>query len=339
MDPLKERWETPDGIEKLAKVIQALQGHDLQWERTLEGLPQIGSVSNGRDLRFAPLRGLVAPRVNFENTHLRGADLSDAALLEANFKRANLEDANLERAKLDEANLEGANLSNTNLNGATLSGASLKGADFTETSLVRVKLHMACLEGTKFHFADLDGSVISHVTIDNQTDFRYSNLKVTRCPSKTRNRLNYNIRRLNWEDWYREHGVLSWPVKAFWWLTDYGTSEARLIGSFFSFAVFFTLLYLSFPEEIHGISPPFDPGISSLECVRALYFSIVTMTTLGFGDIYAEPGHFAGHIILSFQVLLGYLFLGALITRLGILFQSEGPTGIHKQPKQKTRTE
>ena len=60
--------------------------------------------------------------------------------------------------------------------------------------------------------------------------------------------------------------------------------------------------------------------------VRALYFSIVTMTTLGFGDMYAHPESLVGHVLLTIQVILGYVLLGALVTRLNILFTTGGPT-------------
>jgi len=49
------------------------------------------------------------------------------------------------------------------------------------------------------------------------------------------------------------------------------------------------------------------------------------MTTLGFGDMYANPNSFFGHLFLIFQVLWGYILLGALITRLSILFTAGGP--------------
>ena len=61
--------------------------------------------------------------------------------------------------------------------------------------------------------------------------------------------------------------------------------------------------------------------------VRAVYFSIVTMTTLGFGDMYANKGSIAGHVILAVQVILGYVLLGALITRFSVLFTAGGPAG------------
>ena len=72
---------------------------------------------------------------------------------------------------------------------------------------------------------------------------------------------------------------------------------------------------------------PQNPTLSRLTFFRALYFSIVTTTTLGFGDIYAQPGSIWGHILLSFQVILGYVILGALVTCLGILYNSDGPAG------------
>jgi len=42
------------------------------------------------------------------------------------------------------------------------------------------------------------------------------------------------------------------------------------------------------------------------------YFSIVTFTTLGFGDI--TPANKAGEIWLALEVILGYIMLGGLIS-------------------------
>ena len=55
------------------------------------------------------------------------------------------------------------------------------------------------------------------------------------------------------------------------------------------------------------------------------------MTILGLGDMYANAhslirGLF-GHALLAFQVILGYVLLGALITRFAVLFTAGGPAG------------
>ena len=73
---------------------------------------------------------------------------------------------------------------------------------------------------------------------------------------------------------------------------------------------------------------------------HALYFSIVTMTTLGFGDIHAAPDSPLGQVLLSVQVLLGYVMLGALVTRFAVLFQAGGPAGrFDKAAKKQKRQE
>jgi hypothetical protein len=55
-------------------------------------------------------------------------------------------------------------------------------------------------------------------------------------------------------------------------------------------------------ENIH----PEWPGLSFI------YYSIVTFTTLGFGDIYPKPGWLQFWVAL--EVILGYIMLGGLIS-------------------------
>ncbi|NOR67208.1 MAG: hypothetical protein GQ528_07620 [Woeseiaceae bacterium] len=54
---------------------------------------------------------------------------------------------------------------------------------------------------------------------------------------------------------------------------------------------------------------------------------IVTMTTLGFGDMYGNAQSIWGHILLTIQVILGYVLLGALVARFAVLFTAGGPAG------------
>ena len=68
---------------------------------------------------------------------------------------------------------------------------------------------------------------------------------------------------------------------------------------------------------------------------HALYFSVVTMTTLGFGDIAANPDSWCGQTLLMVQVILGYVLLGALVTRFAVLFTAGGPAGKFVDKKEK----
>ena len=85
--------------------------------------------------------------------------------------------------------------------------------------------------------------------------------------------------------------------------------------------------------------------------VRSLYFSVVTMTTLGFGDMYSKAtadlqsdpyGAFrcgVSHLFLMIQVMLGYVMLGALITRFAVLFSAGGPAGKFVEMDKETKAE
>jgi uncharacterized protein YjbI with pentapeptide repeats len=298
--------------------------------------------------------------------NLNKADLSNANLEKCNLERANLKEANLENANLESANLEYTILDHANLKNAILTNADLKGAHLWATHLTGANLDYANLNGARFVVAFLEGaylrganledaffvgtflqgtnfraSIVNGRTwintweLDNQTDFREVALGNVRIKSSTKQLLEYNKRRLNWEDWYKNHKWKQWPVRIFWYMSEYGTSTLRVILSFMIIVSFFSILYYFFGLmgldivdnlfEYQG--QRYKKGLRFEILIRSIYFSIVTMTTLGFGDIHANRNSFTGQFIVIIQVICGYLLLGALITRLGILFMAGGPAG------------
>ena len=304
-------------------------------------------------LERADLRDAHLENAKLWDAHLEGADLWEANMKGADLKNANLKGvhlclAHLENADLWLANLEGANLWAANMKGAYLKNANLEGAFLVEANLQGANFNMANLEGAKLRLANLEGAklvaaIVNGSTslwgceIDENTDFRHTGLENTRIESGTKILLKYNIRRMNWKDWYAEHRFLQWPVRVFWWMSDYGRSTLRVVGVFFLLAFLFAGVYLNWaylrpPGIVSNLDVQPEIGEAWLHyCLRApvrpVYFSIVTMTTLGFGDMYANKGSIAGHVILCVQVILGYVLLGALITRFAVLFTAGGPAG------------
>ena len=49
--------------------------------------------------------------------------------------------------------------------------------------------------------------------------------------------------------------------------------------------------------------------------------------------MYANKGSIAGQVILALQVILGYVLLGALVTRFAVLFTAGGPAGRFSKEK------
>lgn len=280
------------------------------------------------------LEGAAPGEAHLEGADLTGAHLEDAHLVGTHLEGALLERAHLEGAHIELAHLEGAYLFRAHLEGANLLGTHLEGAYLMGTHL----------EGAECETAAVDGSTLLwKCEIDRETNFASVALDSARIDPGTKQLLEYNIRRINWERWYKDNRLRQWPMRMFWWMSDYGRSTGRILFTFFFLAFVFAAIYY-----ICGrVSPPGivcnlfadaqGPVPGWLVPVRAMYFSIVTMTTLGFGDMYAATRSLAGHLLLTFQVLLGYCLLAALVTRLAILFTASGPAG--KFAKNGTRGE
>lgn len=279
-----------------------------------------------------------------------------------NFPNAKI---NFNNRVLSKKNLDGANLSGANLSGATLSDVELKDAKLNNTNLSRATIDAANLSyahcsGTDFRGAKLSsihfvGATFHKIKIDLNTDFSTTNLDSALIQSGIRQLIEYVNRRRRWEDWCGNNGCKGWLVSKFWYFSDFGRSTGRIMFFFTAFSLIFGFLFWGWGWLHHynfcQIEPPVDglflekktignwvlggggniefSKVSDASCglafTRALYFSVVTMTTLGFGDWHANPNGYSGHILLSIQVILGYALLGALVTRFAILFAADGP--------------
>ena len=283
---------------------------------------------------------------NFEGARLKDADLTGAHLEEAIFYKAHLEGADLrlalmKEATLWEAHLEGAKLNYAHLERVKLDNGHLENAVFGEAHLEGATFYKANLEGANFKTTIVDGSTLLwDCVVDRNTDFHGVGLGGARIDPETKQLLEYNIRRRNWEDWYKTHSKVGWLVKGFWWVSDYGRATGRIILTFFSLAFIFANIYYHWGR----LAPPgvvsnlFTDGQGTavqwwLVPLRTLYFSIVTMTTLGFSDMYAKAQSFFGHLLLMVQMLLSYVLLGALVARFAVLFRAGGPTGKFAEEK------
>lgn len=261
--------------------------------------------------------------------------LKKAKLDEAHLEEADLRGVHLEQAKLNSAKLKGAKLNAAHLEQAELNNAILEKVEFTRTHLEKAKLNNADLKSAKLILTYLTGAdckmaivdgltILESCTIDNYpyTDFRGVGLDSARIDHRTKNLLEYQIRRLNWKEWYNSHPWLHYPAHCFWWISDYGGSPSRILAIFCSLVFIFAIIYYLVPdliEELHKEEHLYTAFI------RAIYFSVVTMTTLGLGDVKVNYKSCLGHILVMLQVLFGYIILGTLITCLAILYTTKGP--------------
>jgi uncharacterized protein YjbI with pentapeptide repeats len=306
-----------------------------EWNEWRKEHPDEEILLEGSNLEYTHLRKANLENASFIEANLEGITLIEANMRGANLIRAELKEAWLDRANLESANFMGANLQNAqldeaNFKNAILTATNLKGASLTEASLLGTFIIAANLEDSNFDAALVDSKTfisecnVNRYTLNaNFTNFEGVSLNSCRIDPATKQLLEYNIRRKNWEIWYKNHFAQQLFIKPFWWISDYGISTKRIIFTFFGLAFLFAIIYRLFPNFVMV----YDKVGEIRGFWHALYFSVVTMTTLGFGDIAANPDSWEGQTLLMLQVILGYVLLGALVTRFAVLFTAGGPAG------------
>ena len=105
------------------------------------------------------------------------------------------------------------------------------------------------------------------------------------------------------------------------WSSDYGRSLALWALWSLLIALTFSFVYLPapewYPEWLQGMMPQFHQVIGAeadedFNFWTSFYFSIVTFTTLGFGDVVAD--NTSARILVTLEVIFGYIMLGGLIS-------------------------
>ncbi len=92
-------------------------------------------------------------------------------------------------------------------------------------------------------------------------------------------------------------------VYRIWWLTsDCGRSFLR-------WALWTAILAMAFALAFGVVGLDLGDHPTRLSFV---YFSVITMTTLGYGDVVPSTG--TGQALAMFEVLVGYVMLGGLLS-------------------------
>jgi hypothetical protein len=330
----EKRRFSQEQYEMLICCIQKGREGIEEWNQWREDNPDEDIFLEGANLENFSLNG-----INFANAYLRGANLDSAYLEDAMLHMTHLENANLRGACLKRAELFGTYLNEATLLYCCLEDTEIMNANFKRAVLFWAHLEGASLKKVNFEGAILEGAIVDNSTliwnceVDRDTDFRSVALNNANIDPATKQLLEYNIRRMNWEDWYKESSWLKWFVKPFWWMSDYGLSTGRIVITFFVLAIAFAGIYY-----VWGMIAP--PGIVDylfvdgngvevvwwLVPIRAIHFSVVIMT-VGFTNMHANAHSFWAHILVSLQMILGFVLLGALVTRFAVLFTAGGPAG------------
>jgi uncharacterized protein YjbI with pentapeptide repeats len=270
----------------------------------------IGADLRGAKLFEADLHRAFLSATDLNGAFLIGCDLHRANLIGADLRGANLFGADIRKADLSTAELNGAFLHTANFRGAFLGGADLRGAFLSDAKFHKAQLPSADLRGAILNTANFDGANVEGVKYDRTG--KYRGIRVESCygsPQFKRHAQDHD-----WleefldtrKTWWQKRWAWFWKVSS-----DYGRSFGRWAFLSSLFAVLFgCLFYILGPGAFDVAHLPEYPSPWGL--VSMIYYSVVTFTTLGFGDI--VPKTIPAAILVMAEVILGYIMLGGLIS-------------------------
>ncbi|CCQ12360.1 Kef-type K+ transport system, predicted NAD-binding component [Pseudoalteromonas luteoviolacea B = ATCC 29581] len=257
----KSGLELTHKLERYAKRGGLLQGLELK-RANLEGLNLINIDSNeGYDLSYS----------NFYRANLRGAHLFNNTIRHASLMKADLREANLHCSDLRETNLLGIKLDSTRID--------------------NIELGDALLQEGQGKLAKSQGNDEEALDLYQQSEEIY---RILRKGAEQQGLFemagNYLYRELQ----MRHERYPIWSKKWFFssfsdFFCGYGEKPENVIrfslGMIFLCAIGYFFLGVNFQDQIiaFNFNNSWQQNLSAL--LNSFYFSVVTFTTLGYGDI------------------------------------------------------
>ena len=266
---------------------------------------------SGCRLIGARMVGTILFGANLDGAELLGADLTDADLSECSAVKAGFGHAKLVGAKLFEAQLAHATFTGADLTGADLRSANLHGCSMRETILVscdaraarmtEADITQATMDHGNFDGVDLRQARMAHLS--GYTSASWIGTDIRQIDFCGAHLVRSHIMDENYLHEFRHQSRANERVYRIWSLTsDCGRSFSRWgLCTLIIAVVFcgiFTQVAIDYGEHQTWLSP--------------LYYSIVTLTTLGYGDVL--PMSTWAQAASMVEVVIGYVMLGGALS-------------------------
>ncbi|NQT89669.1 MAG: pentapeptide repeat-containing protein [Candidatus Omnitrophica bacterium] len=284
-------------------------------------------ISTSGSIKDFCLRRLEFPEAEWQSIDAEGADLgladlAGADLTAANLKGSNLIGANLQQANMASVDLEGAHLLKADLSGARLWNAHIKDATLAEANFQEADFLKATLSGVRFWHVKLEKAkfltrhnFIGDKPIDEKgllsAGEAYRNLKqhfMSEGRYDDASWASFKEKQLERRQLFKSRKLAYIPSLLMAGLCGYGEKPYRVVISSAVLISLYSFVYISL--GVLHIPESYVRG--GLNFWDYLYFSIVTFTTVGFGDLVPVP-------VPLFQMLVGSeAFIGVFMMGLFI---------------------
>ena len=340
---IRESQEMDKPAEKEWQNLKGLKLTDLD----LSGLDFSGFDFSGCEMSRCNLSGAKCPSANFDGAVLYKAILDGAEFLGATFRGTNLSGCSAEKAGFGMSIFNAANFFDAQMENATFVEAQVCRSDFRATKLARSRFFGADLDQSDFSQADMEGVDLRETNVEGanfyNSSLKEAHLRDMRSYTKA-NWIGADIRDIDFsgaylirrhiidENFLHEFSHQDNLHKALYWVWNVTSNCGRSMSRWGLFLAINVLLFACIYWGMDTWMPPDEPLVSHLTKIGKgglpggfipyLYYSVVTFTTLGYGDV--APQTTAGQIVLIIHISIGYLGLGALLSILATKFASRG---------------
>lgn len=265
----------------------------------------------------------VLANASFKGIEIKELRIFNSNLNETKFSHARIDSINLEQVSFVKASLDlavlksgygvtvdfsGAALNNSHIVDGSFLWGIFKGANLKYCNLQGTRLPYADVRDADLKWCNLENSMLEKIKFTRRTkQKKYQGVRISTAHG------NDTFKRYAQDQSYveelRDSGIKGWLVFWVWWASaNCGRSFWPWAGWSLLFALSFAALFFFIlgPESFKFAGPPAD----SFQTM--IYYSVVTFTTLGFGDV--TPVTKGAMWAVMAEVVLGYIMLGGLIS-------------------------
>lgn len=294
-EKLISRWKTKKGKKIIENIISINLKHG-ESDKYKEFIGTIKTDFAKKKKAKYDLRGISFKYFNnLSGNEIFGFDFSNCSLQFSNFEHSRFSSSSFKYSDILYCNLSHSifdlcDFSNTNITLSNCSESTFEFSNFKDCWMSN---------------ANFKNSDLGYVQFNKKTTFYNLNID---CFEGTTNPLFINhIKRNHYLNHFKEHNRTNAFIYYIWLLaSDCGNSFIRWLLTSSIIIIFFGKIFSLIDYKFMITSNRLPTSFTYY------YYSIVTFTTLGYG--YITPKTISSEILVSIEVILGYLMLGGLIS-------------------------
>jgi uncharacterized protein YjbI with pentapeptide repeats len=274
-------------------------------------------VLHDSDLIRVNLKNADLTQADFKNSNFSYSDISNANLIGCNLENCDLTGVNFENSDLTRSSLKRARLWHADLSSANITEADIIEADLWKCQMYLARLWHTELKGvkslTKQNFSKKTWGFLTSEKIDERgvlsAEESYRTLKQYFIDSGRYREASWaSFKEKTMEKlWLRKNKNLTYiPMALMGLLSGYGEKPNRVILSSAAIIFIYSIIYY-YLNAVATLS-----AVNKSSIWDYIYYSIVTFTTLGYGDL-VPKAHTGYRLLAGSEAFIGAFMIGLFV--------------------------